>query len=164
MGTIRIIHQPGERQGAIGREFLGSERSIMTIIPGNTENSIRRISYPGRRMSAQVRVSQNGCTSAIPSGSPTDLNPLAMPVITSSHADPMVRELDSGGQQASSRRNMATGLERPILARSLDLMWDWTIFVNTFPDPITMTEEPHTCWSDAWTKLGFPDFADATPP
>jgi len=115
-------------------------------------------------MSAQVRVSQNGCTSAIPSGSPTDLNPLAIPVITSSHADPMVRELDSGGQQVSSRRNIATGLERTILARSLDVMWDLTIFVNTFPDPITLTEELGTCWSDAWTKLGFPDFADATPP
>jgi len=87
-----------------------------------------------------------------------------MPVITPSHPDPSVRELDSGGQQASSRRNLATGLERTMLARSRDLMWDWTIFVNPFPDPITLTEEVRTCWSDARTKLGFPDFADATPP
>jgi len=59
---------------------------------------------------------------------------------------------------------MATGLQRTILARSRDLMWDWTIFVNPFPDPITLTEEVRTCWSDARTKLCFPDFADATPP
>jgi len=163
MGTIWIIHWPGERR-PIGREFLSSQRSILTITSGNTRNSSRRISYPGRRTSPRVRVSENACTSAIPSRSPTDFNPLAMPVITASHPDPTVRELDSGGQQASSRRNMATGLARTILARSRDLMWDWTIFVNPFPNPITVTEEVRTCWSDARTKLGFPHFADATPP
>jgi len=59
---------------------------------------------------------------------------------------------------------MATGLERIILARSRDLSWDWTIFVNPFLDPITLTEEVPICCSDARTKLGFPDFAEATPP
>ena len=59
---------------------------------------------------------------------------------------------------------MATGLERTILARSCSLLWDWTIFVNRFLDSITLTEEVRTCWSDAGTQLGFPDFADATPP
>jgi len=151
-------------QSPIGREFPRSQRSILTITPGNTQNSSRRISYPRQRMSAQVRVSQNGLTSAIPSRSPTDLDTLAMPVINPSHPDPMVRELDSGGQQASSRQNMATGLERTILARSHDLMWDWTIFVNVFPDPITLTREVRTCWSHERTKLGFPDFPNATPP
>ena len=125
------------------------QRSILTITPGNTQNSSGRISYPGRRMSAQVRVSHNGCTSAIPSPSPTDFNPLAMPVITPSHPDPTAWELDSGGQQASSRRNMATGLECTILVRSRNLIWDWTILVNPFPDPITLTEEVRTCWGDA---------------
>jgi len=143
-------------QRPIGRKFLSSQRWILTITSGNTQNSSRRFSYPGRRMSAQVRVSQNGFTSAIPFRSPTDLNPLALPVITSCHSDPTVRELDSGGQQASSRRNMATRLERTILGRSRDLMWDWTIFINPFPDPITLTEEVCTCWSDARTKSGFP--------
>jgi len=57
---------------------------------------------------------------------------------------------------------MAAGLERTILARSRDLMWDWTIFVNAFPEPITLTEEVRTSWSDARTKIGFPDFADAS--
>jgi len=57
---------------------------------------------------------------------------------------------------------MATGLERSILARTRDLMWDWTIFVNPFPDPITLTEEVRICWCEARTQLGFPHFADAT--
>jgi len=132
-------------QRPIGRKFLSSQRSILTITPGNTQTSSRRICYPGRRTSAQVRVSQYGCTSAIPSRSPTDFKPLAMPVITPSHPYPTVEELDNRGQQAGSRRNMATGLESTILARFLDLMWDWTIFVNEFPDPITLTEEVRTC-------------------
>jgi len=59
---------------------------------------------------------------------------------------------------------MATGVDRTILARSRDLISDWTIFVNPFPDPITLTEEVRTCWSDARAKLRFPDVADATPP
>jgi len=41
-----------EAQRPIGREFLSSLRSILTITPGNTQNSSRRISYPGRRTSA----------------------------------------------------------------------------------------------------------------
>jgi len=109
-------------QRPIGREFISSQLSILTITPGNTQNSSRRISYLGQKTSAQVRVSQNGCTSAIPSRSPTDFNPLAMPVITPSHRDPTVRELYSRGQQARSKRNMTTGLERTILARSHDMM------------------------------------------
>jgi len=120
-----------EAQRAIRHEFLSSQRSILTITDGNTQNSSRRISYPRRRSCAQVRVSQNCFTSAIPSRSPTDLNPLAMLVITPSHPDSTVWELDSGGQSASSRRNMATGLAHSILARSRDLKWDWRIFVTS---------------------------------
>jgi len=85
-------------QRPIGREFLSSQRSILTITAGNTQNSSRKISYPGQRTSAEVLVSQNGFTSAIPSRSPTDLDPLVMPVITPSHPDPTVRQLDSVGQ------------------------------------------------------------------
>ena len=87
-----------------------------------------------------------------------------MPVITPSHPDPTLRELDSGGYPASSRQNMATGLVRTILARSRNLVWDWRIIVNPFPDIITLTEEVRTCWSEARTKLVFPNFADATLP
>jgi len=91
------VHRP------IGYEFLGSHCLILTITPGNTEISSWRISYHGPRTSAQVPVSQNSCTSAIPLRSPTAFNPVAMPVITPSDPDPTVRELDSGVQPASSR-------------------------------------------------------------
>ncbi|RPA88797.1 hypothetical protein L873DRAFT_827102 [Choiromyces venosus 120613-1] len=74
-------------------------------------------------------------------------------------------ELDSrGGGWTSSRQNMATGLERSILAKACSLMWDWTIFMNPFPDPITLTEEVRRCWNHAQDELGFSNFADATPP
>ena len=41
-------------QGPIGLEFLSSQLSILTISPGNSQNSSRRISYPGRRTFAPV--------------------------------------------------------------------------------------------------------------
>ena len=151
-------------QRPIGHQFLSLQHSILTITPGNAQSSSRRICYPGRRTPAPVRISQNGYTCAIPSSSPTVLNPLATQAITPSHPDPTMLELDSrGAQQASSRRNMPTGLEHSILARARDLMWDWTIFVNPFPDPITLTEGVHTCWREARTQLDFSYFADATP-
>ena len=59
---------------------------------------------------------------------------------------------------------MAVGLERSILVKARDLMWDLTIFVNPFPDPITRTEEVLRCWMDAQSELGFPDFGDASLP
>jgi len=114
-------------------------------------------------MPAPVRVSQNSYTSAILFRSPTVLDPLAMLAITPSHPDPTMPELDTGrGQQASSRRNMATGLERCILARARDQMYHCTKFVNRFPDPITLTEEVRLGCSKARTQLTFPDFDDAT--
>ena len=58
---------------------------------------------------------------------------------------------------------MATGLERSIVLKARDLMREWAIFVNPFPDAITLTEAVHTCWKDARRELGFPNFADATP-
>jgi len=58
---------------------------------------------------------------------------------------------------------MATGLERNTLAKAHFLIWDWIIFVNSFPDPITLTETVCICGSEAWNQFGFPNFADATP-
>ena len=58
---------------------------------------------------------------------------------------------------------MATGLECSIVLKARDLMWEWTIFVNPFPDAITLTKAVRTCWKDARRELGFPNFADGTP-
>ena len=76
-----------------------------------------------------------------------------------------MREFDNGnGQRTSSRRNVAVRLERSILVKARDLMWDWTILGNPFPDPITLTEEVRRCCRDAQSELGFPTFGDATLP
>ena len=82
-------------QRPIGPEFHSLQRSILTITPGNTQNSSRRISYPGRRTSSPVHVSQNRFISAIPAHLPAALNPLEMPAITPSQPDPTMPELDS---------------------------------------------------------------------
>jgi len=153
----------GGAQRPIGHEVRNSQASILTITPGNTQSS-SRIGYPGRRTPALVHISQNRFPSVVLSRSPAVLNSLATPAITPSHSEPTTPELESGGgERPSSRRNMAIGLERSILAKACSLMWDWTIFVNPFPDPITLTEEVHRCWNDARRELGFPNFADATP-
>jgi len=73
-------------------------------------------------------------------------------------------ELDSVGEQhTSSRLNIATGLEGSIVLTAYHQMWVWTLFVYLFSDAITLTEAVRRCLKDAWTELGFPNFADATP-
>ena len=124
----------------ISREPLSSQHSILSINLGNTKISCTMITYPGRRMPAPVQVSQNGYISPIPSCSPTALKPPRSPGITPSHPEPTMLHLNSRGRpQASRRGNSATRLERSILARACELMWDGTIFVNPFPDPIILT-------------------------
>ena len=151
-------------QRPVENEFLSSQRSIITITPGNSQTSGRRASYQERRTPAPIRVSQN-CTPAFLSQLPSALNPLAKPVLTQTQSGPTMREFDDrSGQRTSSRRKVAVGLERSMLVKARDQMWDWTIFMNTFPDPITLTEEVRTCWRDALSELGFPDFGDASLP
>jgi len=132
-------------QRPVENEFLSSQPSIITITPGHSQTSGGRASYQERRTLAPIRVSQNR-TPAFLSRLPAALNPLATPVLTQTQSDPTMREFDNGsGQWTSSRRNVAVGLERSILVKACDLMWDWTIFVNPFPDPITLTEEVRRC-------------------
>ena len=120
-----------------------------------------RVSYQERRTPAPIRVSQNR-TPAFLSQLPGALNSLATQVLTQTQSDPKMRESDNGSEQrTSSRRNVAVGLEHSILVKARDLMWNWTIFVNPFSDPITLTEEVRRCWSDAQSELCFPDFGNA---
>ena len=149
-------------QRPVENEFLSLQPSIITITPGNSQTSGGSASYQEWRTPAPIRVSQNR-TPAFLSWLPAALNPLATPVLTQTQSDPTMREFDDGsGQRTSSMRNVAVGLERSILVKAHDLMWDWTIFVNPFLDPITLTEEVRRCWRDARGELGFPDFGDAS--
>ena len=98
------------------------------------------------------------------SDSPAVLNSLATPAITPSHSEPTKPELESGGgERPHSRRILAIGLERSMVAKACSLMWDWSIFLNLFPDPIALTEEVRWCWNDVQRELGIPHLADATP-
>ena len=132
-------------QRSIWYGFHEPQPSILTVTPGHTQSSGQGIDYPRRRAPLPVCVSQNRFTPAIRSRPPTALCPLETPAITPSNSGPTTPELDSLGEQhTSSRRNMATGLERSIVLKAADLMWEWTIFVNPFPDAITLTEgSPH---------------------
>ena len=151
-------------QRPVENEFLSSQPSIITIRPGHSQTSDGRASYQERRTPAPIRLSQNR-TPAFLSWLPSALNPLATPVLTQTQWDLTMRECDNeSGELTSSRRSVAIGLEHSILVKAHDLMWDWTIFVNPFPDPLTLTEEVRRCWRDAWSELGFPDFGDATLP
>ena len=149
-------------QRPVENEFLSSQPSIITITGGNSQTSGGSASYQKRRTPALIRVSQNRSPASL-SRLPAALNPLATPVLTQTQSDPKMREFNDGsGQLTRSRRNVAVGLKRSILVKARDLMWDWTIFVYPFPDPITLTEEVRRCWRDARSELGFPDFGDAS--
>jgi len=58
---------------------------------------------------------------------------------------------------------MAVGLAHSIVLKAHDLMWGWIMFVNLFPDVITLNEVVGWCWKDGQRDLGFPNFDDATP-
>ena len=151
-------------QRPVKNEFLSSQPSIITITPGNSQTSGRRASYQERRTSAPIRVSQNR-TPAFLSRLPAALNPLAKLVLTQTQSDPTMREFDNGsGQRTSSRQNLAVGLERSILVKARDQMWDWTIFMNPFPNPTILTEEVRRCWRDARSELRFSDLGNTSLP
>ena len=69
-------------QRPIGNEFLSSQPSILTITPGYTQASTRRISYPEMRTPTPIQASQNCYTRAILSRLPAVVNTLATPVLT----------------------------------------------------------------------------------
>jgi len=163
MGMMKIYSRiGGGAQRPIRHEVHNSEASILTITPGNTASS-SRIGYAGQRTPAQLHIIKNSVPSVVFSPSQAVLNSLATPAITPSHSEPTTRGLESGGgERPSSRRNIAIELDRSILAKACPLMRDCTIFVNPFPDPITLTEDVCRCWNDSGRDLSFPNFADAT--
>ena len=124
-------HSSGRRaQKPIGYGFPELQPSILTITPGHTRGS-REETYPSQGAPVSVSISQNRLTPRILSCSSTILNLLETPAKIPSHSDPTMPEMHSaGGQQTSSRHNIAIGLERSIGLKARDLMWDWTMFVN----------------------------------
>ena len=153
-------------QRPVENQFLSSQPSIITITPRNSQTSGGRASYQEWRTPAPIRLGV--CQNRPPAFLcllPAALNSLATPVLTQTQSDPTMQEFDDGsGQRTGIKRNVAVGLERSILVKAGDLMWEWTIFVNPFPNPITLTEEVRRCWRDAGSELVYPDFGDASLP
>jgi len=157
LADLKGAHRP------IGHDVRSSQASILTITHEDTQSSTR-IGYPGQGILAPVPISQNRFPSVVLSGSPAVLNSLATLAIPPSHSEPTMLELESGGGEWTiSRRNMAIGLERSMLAKACSLMSHWMILLNPFLDPITLTDEVPRCWNDARRELSFPNLADATP-
>ena len=92
-----------------------------------------------------------------PAGSSIIRMPAGPILVATQHEQP------AGSQLIRSRRNNAMGIELLIQNKAGELMWDWTLFVNPFPDPITLTEKVHQCWSDVRRILSLPNFADPAP-
>ena len=139
-----------------------SQPFILTITLGHTQSSSEE-TYPSQGAPVSVSISQKCFTPRILSCSPTVLNRPETPAITPSQSDPTTPERHgTGGHQTSSRRNIAVGLEHSIVLKARDLMWNWMMFVNQFPDVITLNEAVGMCWKDAQRELGLPNFADAT--
>ena len=140
-------------------EFVESQPAVISLSDRPTGRTDIRIGLPGRKTPApRVSMSRftmrtNSSGDPSPPGSsiiPTPASPI--PVIIQ-HQQPAIR----------SRRNKAVGIELTIQNKARELMWESTLFVNPFPDPITLTEKVHQCWSDARRILGLPNSPDAAP-
>ena len=105
--------------------FRQLQPSILTVTPEQTQSNDHGIDYPRWRASILIHISQNHFTPTIHSYPPTTLGELEIPAITPSHSGPTMPELHSVDEQhISSRRNMATGLERSIMLKARDLIWE----------------------------------------
>ena len=132
---------------------------MISVSDRPTGRSDIRIGLPGRTTPApRVRRSRftiltNSSGHPSPAGSsiiPTPAGPIP---VTTQDEQPAIR----------SRRNNAVRIELTIQNNARELIWDWTLFVNPFQDPITLTEKVHQCWSDAQRIFGLPNFPDAVP-
>ncbi|PWW79727.1 hypothetical protein C7212DRAFT_360935 [Tuber magnatum] len=147
-----------QRVVPIWNEFDESQSSALSFAVTPTQTPGIRIGLPGRKTPAS-RVSRTSFIEELETSSPAES---VVPPTPIQREPGTTRRLEQAGPQLiSSRRNMAVGVELTIQTKARDLMWDWTLFVNLFPDPVILTEQVHQCWSVACCELGLPNFADA---
>ena len=136
----------GGQRPITGHEFE-SQRSIMTLTVTPTQ---RTGSYPGRKTPGPRRVSPNCSGSILPGTRLPAGSSGVTPTLTPSQSRSATPELDPiAPVLTSSRRNTAVGIELVIQTKARELMWDWTLFTDPFPDPITLTEMIRKSWTDA---------------
>jgi len=156
--------QGAQRPITTWHQSTGSQRSILTVRATPTESLDRRIGYPRRKTPGVGPITQNPPTSGRPAVLRTVSNVPVTAIPTPTHSGRATPEFDGTGLHVTrSRRNTAVGIELIIQTKAKEIIWDWTLFTNPFPDPITLTGVVADCWSDARLALGFEDFDDATP-
>ncbi|RPA95814.1 hypothetical protein L873DRAFT_1291050 [Choiromyces venosus 120613-1] len=142
----------------MGNEFVESQPSTLSFAVTQTQRPDIRIGLPGRKTPVP-RVSRTRYIEVLEPSSPAGSVAAPTPIQGRSgtaqveHANP---------QLIASRQNLAVGVELTIQTKARELMWDWTLFVDPLPDPVTLTERVNQCWSDARCELGLPNFADTT--
>jgi hypothetical protein len=141
-------------------EFVESQPSTLAISATPTDI---RIGLPGR-ITPAPRISRTRFTvlDTSSSGDPSPAGSNIIPTPAGPFRAAIQDEQPPSSQLTVSRRNIAVGIELTIQSKAKELMWDWVLFVDPFPDPIRLTDQVHQCWSDARRKLGLLDFPDAT--
>ena len=137
-------------------EFVESQPLVISLADWPTGTSDIQTGPPGRTKPAS-RVSRslftmltNSSGDPSPAGSSIIPRPAGPIPVTTQHEQPPIR----------SRQNNAVGIELTIKNKARELMWDWPLFVNSFPDPITLTQKVYQCSSDVRRLLGLPNFPD----
>ncbi|RPB02042.1 hypothetical protein L873DRAFT_1841938 [Choiromyces venosus 120613-1] len=147
-----------QRVQPMGNEFVESQPSTLSFAVTQTQRPGIRIGLPGRKTPAP-RVSRTRYIEVLEPSSPAGSVAAPTPIQGRSGT---AQEEHANPQLIASRRNLAVGVELTIQTKARELMWDWTLFVDPLPDPVTLTERVNQCWSDARCELGLPNFADTT--
>ena len=142
-------------------QIVEAQPAVISFSEMPTGRSDIRIGLP-RRTTLGLRVSRSHCTMLTnSSGDPAPAGSSIIPTPAGPIPVAIQHVQLAGCQLIRSRRNNAVRIELTTQNKACELIWDWMLFVNPFPDPITVTEKVHQCWSDAWRILGLPNFPDA---
>ena len=117
-------------------EFVESQPSVISLSDTPTTRSDIQIGLPGQTTSAPG-VSRS-CFTMLTNSSrdPSPARSGIIPTPAGPIPAAIQHEQPAGSQLIRRRRNNAVGIELTIQNKACELMWDWTLFVNPFPDPM----------------------------
>jgi len=133
--TVRISTNSGSQEAAIVPQ---TPATGVTITPGRPLSPATFPSSSVARYSSPLGVTST-TTSGIRSSSP--------PGELSTRGTVSVRHV------INSRRNTVTGVEGDILGVAKDLMLQYTLSVNTRPNPVDLRSKVHSVWSRAEDEI-----------
>src|SRR5437588_12927978 len=116
-------------------EFVESQTSTLDLSATPSQRSSIQIALPGR-ITPAPQVSRAPFT-ILRTSTPGDLSPVGS-VIATTRAGPVTAVMQQGQSASSnligSRRNNVIGIELTVQSKARELMWDWALFVDPFPD------------------------------